>query len=109
MIVEPAAMYASSPTWSGATRLALVPTNARSPILVAPITIGAGAYVAAGSTLTDSVPPGALALGRAKQVTKDVPADALAIGRAKMENKEGYAARLRARLKAQKEAKKASG
>ena len=39
-------------------------------ILVAPIHIGKGAYVAAGSTLTDDVPPGALALGRARQVTK---------------------------------------
>jgi bifunctional UDP-N-acetylglucosamine pyrophosphorylase/glucosamine-1-phosphate N-acetyltransferase len=40
-------------------------------ILVAPITIGDEAYVAAGSTLTDSVPPGALALGRSRQVTKE--------------------------------------
>jgi bifunctional UDP-N-acetylglucosamine pyrophosphorylase/glucosamine-1-phosphate N-acetyltransferase len=40
-------------------------------ILVAPITIGAGAYVAAGSTLTGDVPPGALALGRARQVVKE--------------------------------------
>jgi bifunctional UDP-N-acetylglucosamine pyrophosphorylase / glucosamine-1-phosphate N-acetyltransferase len=40
-------------------------------ILVAPIEIGAGAYIAAGSTVTESVPPGALALGRAKQVTKE--------------------------------------
>jgi bifunctional UDP-N-acetylglucosamine pyrophosphorylase/glucosamine-1-phosphate N-acetyltransferase len=39
-------------------------------ILVAPISIGAGAYIAAGSTLTEDVPPGALALGRARQVTK---------------------------------------
>jgi bifunctional UDP-N-acetylglucosamine pyrophosphorylase/glucosamine-1-phosphate N-acetyltransferase len=39
-------------------------------ILVAPIKVGKGAYVAAGSTLTESVPPGALALGRARQVTK---------------------------------------
>jgi bifunctional UDP-N-acetylglucosamine pyrophosphorylase / glucosamine-1-phosphate N-acetyltransferase len=39
-------------------------------ILVAPITIGEGAYVAAGSTLTEDVPPGALALGRARQVVK---------------------------------------
>ena len=39
-------------------------------ILVAPISIGKGAYVAAGSTLTEDVPPGALALGRARQVTK---------------------------------------
>jgi bifunctional UDP-N-acetylglucosamine pyrophosphorylase/glucosamine-1-phosphate N-acetyltransferase len=40
-------------------------------ILVAPITIGDGAYVAAGSTLTEDVPPGALAVGRARQVNKD--------------------------------------
>ncbi|HET7753161.1 MAG TPA: DapH/DapD/GlmU-related protein, partial [Anaeromyxobacteraceae bacterium] len=40
-------------------------------ILVAPITIGDEAYVAAGSTLTDDVPPGALALGRSRQVTKE--------------------------------------
>ncbi len=39
-------------------------------ILVAPIHVGKGAYVAAGSTLTDDVPPGALALGRARQVVK---------------------------------------
>jgi bifunctional UDP-N-acetylglucosamine pyrophosphorylase/glucosamine-1-phosphate N-acetyltransferase len=40
-------------------------------ILVAPISIGKGAYVAAGSTLTQSVPAGALALGRARQVNKE--------------------------------------
>jgi bifunctional UDP-N-acetylglucosamine pyrophosphorylase/glucosamine-1-phosphate N-acetyltransferase len=50
--------------------------------LVAPVTVGANAYVATGTTVTRDVPPGALAIGRVKQ-----------------ENKEGYAARLRARLK----------
>ena len=40
-------------------------------ILVAPLTIGDGAYVAAGSTITRDVPPGALAFGRARQVTKE--------------------------------------
>jgi bifunctional UDP-N-acetylglucosamine pyrophosphorylase / glucosamine-1-phosphate N-acetyltransferase len=40
-------------------------------ILVAPISIGDGAYVAAGSTLTEDVPAGALALGRSRQVNKD--------------------------------------
>jgi bifunctional UDP-N-acetylglucosamine pyrophosphorylase / glucosamine-1-phosphate N-acetyltransferase len=39
-------------------------------ILVAPIRVGKGAYIAAGSTLTKDVPPGALALGRAHQVNK---------------------------------------
>jgi bifunctional UDP-N-acetylglucosamine pyrophosphorylase/glucosamine-1-phosphate N-acetyltransferase len=53
--------------------------------IVAPVTIGANAYVATGTT-----------------VTRDVPPDALAIGRAKQDNKEGYASKLRARLKAAK-------
>jgi bifunctional UDP-N-acetylglucosamine pyrophosphorylase/glucosamine-1-phosphate N-acetyltransferase len=56
--------------------------------LVAPVTVGANAYVATGTT-----------------VTRDVPAEALAIGRVKQENKEGYAPKLRERLKAAKEAK----
>ena len=38
--------------------------------LVAPITIGAGAYIAAGSSITEDVPDGALALGRSRQTTK---------------------------------------
>ncbi|MDR1465824.1 MAG: hypothetical protein LBJ11_11085 [Oscillospiraceae bacterium] len=38
--------------------------------LVAPIHIGPGAYTAAGSTLTQDVPAGALAFGRARQVNK---------------------------------------
>ncbi|MEO1231843.1 MAG: bifunctional UDP-N-acetylglucosamine diphosphorylase/glucosamine-1-phosphate N-acetyltransferase GlmU [Myxococcota bacterium] len=38
--------------------------------LVAPLSIGKGAYVAAGSVLTDPVPEDALALGRARQVVK---------------------------------------
>jgi bifunctional UDP-N-acetylglucosamine pyrophosphorylase/glucosamine-1-phosphate N-acetyltransferase len=55
--------------------------------LVAPVRVGAGAYVATGTT-----------------VTKDVPADALAISRPRQENKEGYASRLKARMKAAKDA-----
>ena len=38
--------------------------------LVAPLEIGDGAYLGAGSVITDSVPAGALALGRARQVVK---------------------------------------
>jgi len=53
--------------------------------LVAPITVGRGAYIASGTT-----------------VTRDVPEDSLAVGRAKQENKKGYAARLRARLRRKK-------
>ena len=47
--------------------------------LIAPITVGRGAVVGAGSTLTD-----------------DVPADALAIARAEQVNRPGWAARRRA-------------
>jgi bifunctional UDP-N-acetylglucosamine pyrophosphorylase/glucosamine-1-phosphate N-acetyltransferase len=36
--------------------------------LVAPVAIGAGAYVAAGTTVTEDVPPGALALSRVRQL-----------------------------------------
>jgi bifunctional UDP-N-acetylglucosamine pyrophosphorylase / glucosamine-1-phosphate N-acetyltransferase len=54
--------------------------------LVAPVTVGKEAYVATGTT-----------------VTRDVPAGALAISRVRQENKEGYAAKLRARMKAAKE------
>jgi len=39
--------------------------------LVAPVTIGPGAYVAAGSVVTKDVPPGALAVERSAQVVKD--------------------------------------
>ena len=52
--------------------------------IVAPVTIGPGAYVAAGSV-----------------ITKDVPADALAVERAQQTVKEGWAARRRAARGAQ--------
>jgi bifunctional UDP-N-acetylglucosamine pyrophosphorylase/glucosamine-1-phosphate N-acetyltransferase len=38
--------------------------------LVAPISVGNGAYIAAGSAITEDVPEGALALGRSRQTTK---------------------------------------
>lgn len=38
--------------------------------LVAPLEIGDGSYIAAGSTVTEDVPPDALALGRARQTVK---------------------------------------
>lgn len=40
-------------------------------ILVAPVKIGKGAYTAAGSVITQDVPPGALGIGRARQVNKE--------------------------------------
>ena len=40
-------------------------------MLVAPVTIGRGAYTAAGSTITDDVPPGSLAIARSRQVVKE--------------------------------------
>ncbi len=52
--------------------------------LIAPVTVGDGAYTAAGSTISKNVPP-----------------DAMAFARARQENKEGYAARFKA-LKTEK-------
>lgn len=39
--------------------------------LVAPVEVGDGSYIGAGSVITDPVPPGALALGRGRQVVKE--------------------------------------
>ena len=39
--------------------------------LVAPITIGAGAYVGSGSVITKEVAPDQLAVARGKQIAKD--------------------------------------
>lgn len=38
--------------------------------LIAPVDIGEGSYVAAGTTVTEDVPEDALSIGRSKQVTK---------------------------------------
>jgi bifunctional UDP-N-acetylglucosamine pyrophosphorylase/glucosamine-1-phosphate N-acetyltransferase len=53
--------------------------------LVAPVTVGDGAYIGAGSC-----------------ITKDVPADALAVGRAKQTNIEGWAKTRRAKRESKK-------
>jgi bifunctional UDP-N-acetylglucosamine pyrophosphorylase / glucosamine-1-phosphate N-acetyltransferase len=39
--------------------------------LVAPVKVGEGAYVGSGSVITNDVPPGALAVGRGRQVVKE--------------------------------------
>lgn len=56
--------------------------------LIAPVKIGDGAYVVAGSTVTHDVPAGDLAIARERQV-----------------NKAGYADKIRGRAKAKKEKK----
>jgi bifunctional UDP-N-acetylglucosamine pyrophosphorylase/glucosamine-1-phosphate N-acetyltransferase len=55
-------------------------------VLVAPLSIGSGAYVAAATCVTETVPENALAVGRARQV-----------------NKEGWATRRRAMTARQRE------
>ena len=40
-------------------------------MLVAPVRIGKGSYTAAGSTITEDVPPDSLAIGRGPQVNKE--------------------------------------
>ncbi|MBW7056630.1 bifunctional UDP-N-acetylglucosamine diphosphorylase/glucosamine-1-phosphate N-acetyltransferase GlmU [Paracoccus bogoriensis] len=57
-------------------------------MLVAPVRVGADAMTGSGSTITEDVPDGALAIGRARQVTKP-----------------GLALRLMAALRARKEAR----
>ena len=39
--------------------------------LIAPVEVGDRAYIAAGSTITDSIPDNALSIARAKQVNKE--------------------------------------
>ncbi|MCB2134672.1 MAG: bifunctional UDP-N-acetylglucosamine diphosphorylase/glucosamine-1-phosphate N-acetyltransferase GlmU, partial [Rhodobacteraceae bacterium] len=39
-------------------------------MLVAPVSVGAGALTASGSVITENVPENALAIGRARQVVK---------------------------------------
>jgi bifunctional UDP-N-acetylglucosamine pyrophosphorylase/glucosamine-1-phosphate N-acetyltransferase len=51
-----------------------VGSNVRTGIqngFVAPVTVGDGAWIAAGSVVTKDVPPGALAFARARQVNKE--------------------------------------
>lgn len=57
--------------------------------LVAPVTVGKGAFVVAGSTITRSVPENDLAVARVRQ-----------------ENKPGYADKIRSRAKAKKDQSK---
>ena len=40
-------------------------------VFVAPVSVGDDAWIAAGSVITEDVPPGALAIARAKQVNKE--------------------------------------
>jgi bifunctional UDP-N-acetylglucosamine pyrophosphorylase/glucosamine-1-phosphate N-acetyltransferase len=60
--------------------------------LVAPVKVGAGAFTAAGST-----------------VTYDVPDDALAVARGRQAVKTGWAAEFRAKQRAKREARKSKG
>jgi len=43
--------------------------------LIAPVKVGRDAYIGAGSSITDDVPPGALAIARGRQVNKEGWAD----------------------------------
>jgi bifunctional UDP-N-acetylglucosamine pyrophosphorylase/glucosamine-1-phosphate N-acetyltransferase len=64
--------------------------------LVAPVTVGKGANVTAGSVITEDVPAGAVAFGRARQVTKEGRAGPL---RAKLEAQAAAAKRAKTKTK----------
>ena len=51
--------------------------------LVAPVVVGDGSYIGAGSCITKDVPPDALAVGRGRQIVKDGWAAALRASRQK--------------------------
>ena len=60
----------SSTTTASASTASIIGDHARTGadnMFVAPVDVGDGAYTAAGSVITEDVPPGALAVGRARQ------------------------------------------
>jgi bifunctional UDP-N-acetylglucosamine pyrophosphorylase/glucosamine-1-phosphate N-acetyltransferase len=57
--------------------------------MVAPVTIGDGAYVGSGSVITRDVPPGALALERSPQVVKEGWKERRAAKKAAADRKDG--------------------
>ena len=70
--------------------------------------IGAGAFIGSNTALVAPVAVGDGAItGAGSVITKDVPADALGLERNKQSEKEGWAARFRARRKAEKAAAEA--
>jgi bifunctional UDP-N-acetylglucosamine pyrophosphorylase/glucosamine-1-phosphate N-acetyltransferase len=59
---------------SGKKERTVIGRNVRTGVdnaFVAPVSIGDDAWIAAGSVITEDVPPGALAIARAKQVNKE--------------------------------------
>ena len=61
------------PELGGAKQRTVIGSNVHTGsdnVFVAPVEIGDNAWVGAGSTITDDVPPGALAVARARQVVK---------------------------------------
>ena len=58
--------------------------------LVAPVTLGEGAWTAAGSAITENVPAGALGIGRARQVNKEGWARAKKRRKAEREGHDNY-------------------
>jgi bifunctional UDP-N-acetylglucosamine pyrophosphorylase/glucosamine-1-phosphate N-acetyltransferase len=59
---------------SGRKNRTVIGRNVRTGVdnaFVAPVTVGDDAWIAAGSVITEDVPPGALAIARARQVNKE--------------------------------------
>jgi bifunctional UDP-N-acetylglucosamine pyrophosphorylase/glucosamine-1-phosphate N-acetyltransferase len=56
--------------------------------LIAPVTIGDGAYLGAGSVINKNIPPGKLAVGMPARVIRDAPGEASARARESARNEQ---------------------
>jgi bifunctional UDP-N-acetylglucosamine pyrophosphorylase/glucosamine-1-phosphate N-acetyltransferase len=63
--------YLGDVTVGNATNIGAGTIIGSNSTLVAPLTIGENSFVAAGSTITNEVPPGSLAVGRSRQENKE--------------------------------------
>jgi bifunctional UDP-N-acetylglucosamine pyrophosphorylase/glucosamine-1-phosphate N-acetyltransferase len=66
--------HRSQPEHTRVKERTMIGRNVRTGVdntFVAPVSIGDDAWIAAGSVITEDVPPGSLAIARAKQVNKE--------------------------------------
>lgn len=75
-LIEPVPFAAADGVAKNRTSIAAGAFIGSNSTLVAPVTVGEGALIAAGSVITSDVPADGLALGRSRQTTKERRAEA---------------------------------